>query len=264
MSEVPAAQPEPGSEAPARPLRLSLTTGAPTVTHVILGTTVAVYVLQLASVWFFGAPARGMDWLEFYGARLNELIRAGQIWRFLTPALLHASPPHLLFNMYALFSFGSSLERQFGRARFLTLYVLSAFAGNVLSFFFANDLGYSVGASTAIFGLVAAEGVFLYQNRALLGSQFSRAIGNIIFVVVINLGFGSLASGIDNWGHVGGLLGGLVFTWFAGPLLKVEGLYPDLKLTDGREFRDVVTGAGTVILIFGALALWGIVAPLGR
>jgi rhomboid protease GluP len=195
---------------------------------------------------------------------MNSLIRAGQIWRFFTPVLLHASPPHILFNMYALASFGSSLERQFGHGRFLALYILSGFAGNVLSFFFANDYSYSVGASTSVFGLVAAEGVFLYENRRLFGSQFSRAIGNIIFVVVINLALGGLADGVDNWGHIGGLLGGLIFTWFAGPLLEVEGPEPELRLVDRREWRDVVTGAGTVMVIFGALAVWGIVAPVVR
>jgi rhomboid protease GluP len=272
LNETPGAQPDPFDpgqdkpqpDQPAREVQLSGPVTVPTVTYTILAITVIVYMLQLASLGLFGAPMRGMDWLELYGARINEAIRAGQVWRFFTPALLHGSPPHIIFNMYALLSFGSGLERQFGHARFLALYLLTAFSGNVLSFFFANDNGFSVGASTAIFGLVAAEGVFLYQNRVLFGSQFGRAIGNIIFVVVINLFFGLAASGIDNWGHIGGLLGGLIFTWFAGPLLQVEGIYPDLKLIDGREWRDVMVGAATVILIFGGLAVWGIIAPTTR
>lgn len=264
MSEVPASPSGPQPAPPAQPVRISMPAGMPTVTYAILGLTVLVYVLQLASLFFIGAPAPGLDWLELYGARINELIRAGQIWRFFTPALLHASPPHILFNMYALLSFGSGLERHFGHGRFLSLYVLAAFSGNVLSFLFASDNGYSVGASTAVFGLVAAEGVFLYQNRALLGRQFSSAIGNIIFVVVINLFFGLAASGIDNWGHIGGLLGGLIFTWFAGPRWELKGIYPDLHLEDRRELRDVITGAGTVVLIFGVLAIWGMIAPLTR
>lgn len=264
MNETPASRPGPEPAPPARQVRLPVPVTVPSVTYAILGLTVIVYVLQLASLFLIGAPAQGMDWLELYGARINELIRDGQVWRFLTPALLHASPPHILFNMYALFSFGSSLERHFGHARFLCLYVLAAFSGNVLSFVFASDNGYSVGASTAIFGLVAAEGVFLYQNRALLGRHFTSAIGNIIFVVVINLFFGLAASGIDNWGHIGGLLGGLIFTWFAGPRWEVKGIYPDLVLEDRRELRDVITGAGTVILIFGILAIWGMGAPIIR
>ena len=167
-----------------------------------------VYLLQLASVPLFGYAnaAAQMDWLEAYGARINDLIRAGELWRFLTPVLLHASIPHILFNMYALMIFGVGLERHFGHWRFLLLYVLGGFTGNVLSFLLSS--GYSVGASTAIFGLVGAEGIFLYQNRKLFGNQFGRAIGNVIFVVAVNLLLG-LTPGIDNWGHVGGLLGGL-------------------------------------------------------
>ena len=265
MSESPAAYAEPPSAPPRREFRLPQAADVPGVTYAIVAITVAIYLLQLASVWLIGLPpGGGMDWLEYFGARVNSLIRAGQVWRFFTPALLHASPPHILFNMYALGSFGGSLERQLGHGRFLTLYILSAFAGNVLSFFLAGDGGYSVGASTAVFGLVAAEGVFLYQNRRLFARQFGRAIGNIIFIVVINLALGGLAAGIDNWGHIGGLMGGLIFTWFAGPLLELEGQYPDLKLIDRREWRDVITGAGAVILIFGALAVAGIVAPIMR
>jgi rhomboid protease GluP len=228
----------------------------------IVGITGLIYLLQLGSVALLGyaSPAARMDLLMAFGARVNELIRAGQFWRFLTPVLLHASVPHILFNMYALVAFGAGLERYFGHVRFLTLYVLAGFTGNVLSFLLSD--GYSVGASTAVFGLVGAEGVFLYQNRGLLGSQFGRAIGNVFFIVAVNLAMG-LTPGIDNWGHVGGLLGGLVFTWFAGPVWEVQPalMGGSLALTDRREPREVVTGAATVVLIFGALAVWGLISP---
>jgi len=137
------------------------------------------YLLQLVSVSLYGYAndAAQMDWLELYGSKINELIRAGQVWRLLTPVLLHASIPHILFNMYALLVIGVGLERYFGHGRYLLLYVLGGFTGNVLSFLLSS--GYSVGASTAIFGLIGAEGVFLYQNRKLLGAQFGRAIGNV-------------------------------------------------------------------------------------
>jgi rhomboid protease GluP len=118
-----------------------------------------------------------------------------------------------------------------------------------------------VGASTAIFGLVGAEGIFLFQNRKLFGNQFGRAIGNVVFVVAINLFLG-LSPGIDNWGHVGGLLGGLIFAWFAGPRFEIEGIYPALHLADNREPREVLTGIAAVILIFGALAMIGFFNPI--
>ncbi len=67
--------------------------------------------------------------------------------------------------------------------------------------------------------------------------------------------------GIDNWGHIGGLLGGLIFTWFAGPIWEVEGLAPALKLVDQRQSYQVLTGALTVAILFSALAAWKIISP---
>jgi rhomboid protease GluP len=225
---------------------------APYVTYTIIGITVFFYILQLASEYMFGT-----DIPVIYGARINEAILAGELWRFLTPALLHGSLPHIAFNMYALLSFGTSLERFFGHRRFFLLYLLGAFTGNVASFLFSP--GYSVGASTAIFGLLGAEAVFLIQNRKVFPGQFRSAIGNIIFIAAINLFVIGSLPGIDNWGHIGGLIGGLMFTSFAGPLWEIAGVYPTYRPVDRRSFRSVMIGAATVILIFGALAMWGMV-----
>lgn len=213
MSEEPAST----SERPVA-LSLPLRAHAPLVTYTIIGVTIAFYVLQQLSRIFFGYAPFGMDWLTYFGARINSAILAGQFWRLLTPALLHGSILHIGFNMYALLSFGTLLEPLMGHKRFLALYLLSALSGNVLSFLFSG--GYSIGASTAVFGLVIAEGVFFYRNRQLLGHQARQAIGNIVFIVIVNLFLG-LSPGIDNWGHLGGLLGGLVFAWFAAPRYRV-------------------------------------------
>jgi rhomboid protease GluP len=235
-----------------QPIRVEVPRSAPYVTYTIIGITVFFYILQLLSEY-----ALGNDILVIYGARINEAIRAGELWRFLTPALLHGSLPHIAFNMYALLSFGTSLERFFGHGRFLVLYVLGAFAGNVASFLFSP--GYSVGASTAIFGLLGAEAIFLIQNRKVFPGQFRSAIGNIIFIAAINLFIIGSLPGIDNWGHVGGLIGGLMFTSFAGPLWELEGIYPAYHAVDRRSFQSVLIGAAMVILIFGGLAMWGMV-----
>lgn len=254
MNNYPPAS-SPSTEPPAPPpqaVRVSLPRSAPYVTYAIIAVTAIFYVLQLAS-----ESTLGTDVLVIYGARINEAILAGELWRFLTPALLHGSLPHIGFNMYALLSFGTGLERHFGHGRFLLLYLLGAFAGNVASFLFSS--GYSVGASTAIFGLLGAEAVFLIQNRKMFAGQFRSAIGNIIFVAAINLFIIGSLPGIDNWGHIGGLLGGLMFTSFAGPLWDFEGIAPSYQLVDKRPARDVIIGAAMVILVFGGLAMWGMV-----
>jgi rhomboid protease GluP len=244
---------EPPQPAPApQPVRVALPQSAPYVTYSIIGITVFVYILQLASQALVQA-----DLPIAIFAKANDLIRQGQLWRLLTPALVHGSVMHIAFNMYALLSFGTGLERHFGRGRFLLLYILGAFTGNVASFLFSN--GYSVGASTAIFGLLGAEAVFLIQNREVFAGRFRSAIGNIIFIAAINLFIIGSLPGIDNWGHIGGLLGGLIFTSFAGPLWEVEGIQPAYHLVDRRPAREVIIGAATVVLIFGGLAMWGMV-----
>jgi len=253
-SPQPADTPDPVSPPPPQPVQISLPNVAPYVTYSIIAFTVVIYILQWLTILLVG---RDVPLLLF--AKSNELIRDGQIWRLLTPALVHSSYSiaHIGFNMYALFSFGTALERYFGHNRFLVLYVLGAFTGNVMSFLFAS--ANSVGASTAIFGLLAAEGVFLYQNRRLLAGRFRSAIGNIIIIAAINLFIIGSLPGIDNWGHIGGLLGGLLFTTIAGPVWVVEGIRPMLHLVDKRSLRSVYNGAVVVLLVFGSLAWWGMV-----
>jgi rhomboid protease GluP len=252
VNETPASFPDVQPAAPPPgPISLRLPSTPPRVTYTILGLTIFVYLLQLASQFLtgFDLPLR-------FGAKAGDLIREGQIWRLITPILLHGPIWHIGFNMYALFSFGTGLERRYGHFRFLALYLLAGFAGNVLSFLFTS--GYSVGSSTSIFGLIAAEGIFLYQNRKLFGADAKQAIGNVVSVAAINLVIGLSSGGlIDNWGHIGGLLGGLVFAWFGGPLWQVEGVYPLLRLVDKRAGRDVALGAAAVLILFGGLAILG-------
>jgi len=246
VNDIPPTSDSPQPAPAPQSLRVAMPQSAPYVTFTIIAVTVFIYVLQLLPVG---------DLLVAYLIKSNDFIRAGQLWRLITPALLHGSLPHIAFNMYALLSFGTGLERHFGHGRFFLLYLLGAFAGNVMSFLLTD--GNSLGASTAIFGLLGAEAVFLIQNRKMFAGQFRSAIGNIIFIAAINLFIIGSLPGIDNWGHVGGLLGGLIFTWFAGPLWEVEGIQPAYHLVDRRPLREVIIGAATVVLIFGGLATWG-------
>ena len=218
----------------------------PVVVYSIMGVTILVFLLQLAteSMMGFDVPAA-------VGMKVNELIIRGQVWRLFTPMLLHASVLHIGFNMYALYALGPLLERNYGHGRFLLLYLLSGFAGNVLSFLFSP--AFSLGSSTAVFGVLAAEGMFLYQNRQVFGSAAQRALGNIITVALINLVIG-LSPGIDNWGHLGGLIGGVLFAWLSGPILRLEGISPNLQAVDTRDASDVVRGVLVVALVFGLLA----------
>lgn len=234
---------------PPQPARVELPQLVPYVSYTILGLTVLIYLAQMLSEALLGGdiPAN-------YGMKINEFIIAGQLWRLFTPALLHGSILHIGFNMYALLVFGTGLERFFGHGRFLLLYLSGAFAGNVLSFLITPNP--SLGASTAIFGLLGAQAIFLYRNRELFGDQARASLQNILFIAGINFVIG-LQPGIDNWGHLGGLLGGLIFTWFGGPKLIVEGLYPLLRLEDENGNIQAATATLIVLFIFGSLAAIG-------
>lgn len=235
-----------GQEAIPRQVSVRAPTTTPAVTYTLMGITIIVFVLQMAS-----ESIAGVDYPALLGMKINELIFQGQLWRLITPVFLHGSFLHIAFNMYALFIFGPGLERQYGHGRFLALYFLGGFAGNVFSFLFSPAP--SLGASTAIFGLLGAEGVFFFRNREVYGKIGQRALINIITVAAINLVIG-LSPGIDNWGHIGGLIGGTLFAWFAGPLLRVEGIYPALRLVDKRQAGEVILAGVGDFSLFAVLA----------
>ncbi len=242
---VPPAAPPSPVRPPARPL----------LTYTLLGLTAAVYLLQILG------QALHFDLATAFGLKYNDFIRQGELWRLITPVFLHGSILHLAMNMYGLFIFGPSLEMRFGRGRFFLLYFLSAYAGNVLSFLLNPNP--SLGASTAIFGLIAAEGMFLFQNRQLLSDRGRAQIVNILIVAGYNLFYGLVNPRIDNWGHIGGLLGGLIFTWFGGPRFRVEGVYPAYQLVDERQGHGALSGAAAVLLFFIPLTILGWIWPIG-
>lgn len=235
-------EPEPPPGAPVQPLTVRMPQTRPVLTYTFIVINILVFLLQLIS----------QDLVTVAGLKVNELIVQGQYWRLFTPMLLHGSIIHLGFNLYALYIFGPGLERHFGHLRFITLFILSGFAGNVLSFMFSE--ANSLGSSTAIFGLLGAEGVFLYRNRQIFGGQARRALNNLILLAVINLVFGLSSPGIDNFGHLGGLIGGTLFAWLGGPVLAVKNDYPGLSIVDTRESRDAVVAGLIVAIVFGGLA----------
>lgn len=173
-------------------------------TNVLIGMNVLIFVAQEAS--------HGR--LLLLGAKINNLIDQGQLWRFITPAFLHANLGHLLTNCYSLNSVGPVIEAQGGATRFLVVYAGSAITGFAMSYFF--NRAPAVGASGAVFGLVGSLAVFLIRHRHIL-SGAQRGLDQIARVIAINLVLGIATNNIDNWGHLGGLMGGAAISWLLGP-----------------------------------------------
>ena len=199
------------SPSPGPPPRyLSIPTAQPRLTYTLLTINIIIFVLQTLT---------GQEPWFFFGAKVNEFIIAGEWWRLLTPVFLHLNLIHIAFNSYALYSFGMQVEALFGYRRFIIIYLLSGVAGSVLSF--ALNPNPSVGASGAIFGLIGALLIYFYRHRTLFGERGRRRLTEVLTLAGVNLLIG-LSPGIDNWGHVGGFIGGAVLTWLIGPIFAIE------------------------------------------
>jgi membrane associated rhomboid family serine protease len=187
---------------------------AGTVTRALIGVNVAVMILSVATGGIgavagggWGGLLGGSTPLTLWGAVVpfvsygNEVhgVATGEWWRLITAMFLHYGVLHLLMNMYALWIIGRELEANLGRARFLALYLLAGLGGNVASYLFSPG-SISVGASTAVFGLMAA--VFVILKR------LNRSVAPIVPVIVINLVFTFVISNISVSGHLGGLVVG--------------------------------------------------------
>lgn len=219
-------------------------------TFAIIGFTAAVFVFQTASNALLGG-----DLLLTYGAKVNSAILAGQIWRLVTPIFLHIGILHFAVNMYSLYIVGPPVKHLFGRQRMLTIYLLSGIAGVAFSLAFSSVP--SAGASGAIFGLLGALGGFLFIHRSLFGRSGSLQLRQIVLVAVLNLAIG-LSPGIDNWGHLGGLLAGLTLAYTIGPRFEAAMIsYGQPHWTDRRAWdqvwqRILLSAAAVVLLCLAA------------
>lgn len=154
--------------------------------------------------------------LIVFGANFAPAVKAGEYWRLLTANFIHIGVVHLLLNTYALYIIGQEVETLYGHARFVVIYLLSGVSGAVASYWLTHGL--SAGASTALFGSFGALGVFFYRNRHLLGEISHQQLLRMGLLLVINLLIGILpGSRIDNWGHLGGLVGGAFLGWLLCP-----------------------------------------------
>ena len=222
----------------------------------IIVVTGLVFIGQFVTQQIFG-----FDLLLALGAKNNQAILQGQIWRYLTPVLLHVGLAHFFVNMYSLFVIGPAVERPFGATRFIVLYFLTGLGGVTASLAFSQSP--SAGASGAIFGLLGALAAFLYRHRHLLGQAGTGQLRHILLVAVINLAIG-LSPGIDNWGHLGGLLTGGALAFWLGPDYELRwGNDGFGRMIDGNKWSRVWPRAMLATIIIVALSLAATLIPAG-
>jgi membrane associated rhomboid family serine protease len=181
----------------------------PTVTYVLIGVNVLMYVGLMLSGGRGGAVFTDLSLVSVGANDEGSLVGVsqGDYWRLITGGFLHSTNPiHILLNMYALYFLGTMLEPVLGNVRFVALYFASLLAGSLGALAFAEPDRATVGASGAVFGLMAAAFVF---QRARGIDPWRSGLGPVI---LINLLFPFFAPGlnISIGGHVGGLIGGAI------------------------------------------------------
>ncbi len=176
------------------------------ITKILIAISIILFVLTTLNGGLYDPNV-----LYNYGSVYAPSIRAGQIYRLLTGTFLHAGFMHILCNMYALYIIGSQIETFIGKWKYLTVYLISAISGSLMSVIFTD--AQSVGASGAIFGLLGCLLYFGYHHRLYLGNVLKS---QIIPVIILNLALGFLIPDIDNAAHIGGLVGGFFATMALG------------------------------------------------
>ena len=172
---------------------------------------IALCVLVFISMYIWGNGSENTITLLLFGANFRPLVQAGEIWRLATSMFLHIGIIHLVVNMYSLYIIGKQLESFLGRWKFLIVYLGSGILGSFLSVVVHSSI--SAGASGAIFGLLGSLLYFGYHYRLYLGTVLRT---QVIPVIIINLLIGFMLPGIDNFCHIGGLVGGYLLTMVLG------------------------------------------------
>ncbi|GAA3994882.1 rhomboid family intramembrane serine protease [Streptomyces marokkonensis] len=130
----------------------------------------------------------------------TEGVAEGEWYRLVTTMFTHQEIWHIGFNMLSLWFLGGPLEAALGRARYLTLYLVSGLAGSALTYLLASPTTATLGASGAVFGLFGAT--------AALVRRLNADMRPIVILLAINLVFTFTWANIAWQAHVGGLVAG--------------------------------------------------------
>lgn len=222
---------------------------------VTIGLIVACLLMALAQVAASGmrvqAQSLGAVTADFaLGAKVSSLVRAGEYWRLVTSAFLHADWAHLLMNLIVLLSLGMATEQLYGRARTFVIYILACVTGGIASYLYTPAI--SLGASGGLMGLFGALFAHHIRYRSRLSEQAQRRLSTMVTMLVLVAIVDSVLPVVDRAGHAGGFFGGLVL----GLLLagRIEG-----EEQAGKDWLPLPTGMITATALvaygFGGLIL---------
>ena len=184
------------------------------VTTLLLISFIGLFFMQVLSGVDANNPST--EALLKWGANALPYTMDNEPWRLASSAFLHIGLMHLLFNGFAMYFFGQIAESMFGSAKFLALFLLAAIGGNLLNNHITwqgildgtGQPGLSAGASGGIMGIGAALLIAALFKISVNGMVLN--LKSLIIIMGINLVYGFAVPGIDNAGHIGGAVTGLV------------------------------------------------------
>jgi len=156
---------------------------------------------------------------EWFALRADDVIHRFYLWELVTYLFLHGGWFHIIFNMFALWMFGSDLESTWGGRKFLFYYFLTGIGAGIfdvtLNALFNPALpAATIGCSGAVYGLLLAYGmlfperlIYLYMIIPIKAKWFVVIMGAIEFVS----SFGGPGSGVSHFAHLGGMLFGYLY-----------------------------------------------------
>jgi rhomboid protease GluP len=186
--------------------------GSVSLTQVILGANVMVFIAMAITMVLQGAPSLDFtgQLMVHFGANFGPYTLSGQWWRLLTYMFLHGGFFHIAMNMWCLWNLGALCESLYGRFTYAAIYLITGVAGGLASVGW-NPSVLSVGASGAIFGLTGALIASFYLGEfSLSGISIKGTLSSLLFFAGFSLFLGKVVPGIDNACHVGGLVSGLI------------------------------------------------------
>lgn len=192
---------------------------------------IAIHLLGVLSEFIYQT-----NYLFIYGAKINFFIADKQIYRLVTSMFLHAGFFHLLANCYAIYALGEAVEEIFGTKKFLIIYFIAGIIGSLASFILSPHN--ALGASGGIFGFFGVH-LYLYLRKP---DVYKKIFGkSIFFLLALNLYIGFSNPQIDNYAHVGGLVGGFLACFIVG--LKQETVLKARNMAFGfLVFTIIVVG----------------------
>lgn len=211
----------------------------PVVTYVLMALAAVVFPLQI----FFDPALNQAGWNS------AEFLVAGQYDRLISATFMHGGAIHLLMNGFALLALGTLVEHLFGGRRFVTLFFLSALGGSLASAAFGPSLP-SLGASTALFGLLGALGAVQWRFRGTLPKELFPAPRQWFWLLLLN-GMISMMPMVDGAAHVGGFATGVVAA------LALTGPRPPLDDSDEGAALEWTLAAICVVVTVAALVITG-------